>query len=142
MRYVVLVSHGNFALGLNSALEMFVGSDRKDILSISLSKGMGVDVFEKKVNELLAGMDKDAEVIVLADIIGGSPLTTTLKVLSKNELLQKSVVFGGVNLPLAINAVLMKDSVGMSELKEVIINESKEAIKELDLNLENNEDEI
>ena len=47
-----------------------------------------------------------------------------------------------MNLPLAINAVLMKDSAGMSELKEVIINESKEAIKELDLNLENNEDEI
>lgn len=142
MRYVMLVSHGDFALGLFSALQMFVGTDRKDILNVSLSNGIGADVFEEKVDNLLADISKDDEIIILADIIGGSPLTTVLKVLSNRELLQNTVAFGGMNLPLAINTVLMKDSVELSELKELIISEAKEAIKELNLNLENNDDEI
>ena len=43
MKYVLLVSHGMFAPGLHSALNMLAGGGREDILSASLEDGMGSD---------------------------------------------------------------------------------------------------
>ena len=40
MKYVLLVSHGMFAPGLHSALNMLAGGGREDILSASLEDGM------------------------------------------------------------------------------------------------------
>ena len=45
MKYVVLVSHGTFAPGLHSVLNMLAGGGREDILSTSLQDGMGADEF-------------------------------------------------------------------------------------------------
>lgn len=39
MKYVVLVSHGTFAPGLHSVLNMLAGGGREDILSTSLQDG-------------------------------------------------------------------------------------------------------
>lgn len=44
MKYVILVSHGKFANGLNDALSMLAGN-REDILSVGLENGKSVDEF-------------------------------------------------------------------------------------------------
>ena len=49
MRYVLLVSHGEFAPGLHKAIEMLAGSSREDVLSTSLKNGMGADEFADNV---------------------------------------------------------------------------------------------
>ena len=77
MRHLLIVSHGTFAPGLHSVLKMLVG-DRDDVVSTSLEDGMGADVFTANVQALVADFAADDEVVVLADIIGGSPLTCTL----------------------------------------------------------------
>ena len=43
MKYVVMVSHGEFAPGLHSAVKMMTG-DREDVLSTSLKDGMTAPV--------------------------------------------------------------------------------------------------
>lgn len=142
MKYVLLVSHGTFANGLHSVLDMMAGSDRNDILSTNLINGMTVETFEGEVEKLVEKISLEDEIILLADIIGGSPLTTTLNVLSKKDVLKNTIVFGGMNLSLALNAVLMKDVLEKDELKKVLINESKESIKEFQVNSEDNDDDI
>lgn len=142
MKYVLLVSHGTFANGLHSVLDMMAGSDRNDILSTNLINGMTVETFEGEVEKLVEKISIEDEIILLADIIGGSPLTTTLNVLSKKDVLKNTIVFGGMNLSLALNAVLMKDILDEDEFKEVLIKESKESIKEFEVNSEDNDDDI
>lgn len=142
MKYVLLVSHGTFANGLHSVLEMMAGSDRNDILSTNLINGMTIETFEIEVEKLVEKISLEDEIILFADIIGGSPLTTTLNVLSKKDMLKNTMVFGGMNLSLALNAVLMKDVLKADEFKEVIIKESKESIKEFEVNSEENDDDI
>ncbi len=141
MKYVLLVSHGTFANGLHSVLDMMAGSDRNDILSTNLINGMTVETFEGEVEKLVEKISLEDEIILLADIIGGSPLTTTLNVLSKKDVLKNTIVFGGMNLSLALNAVLMKDVLDEDEFKEVLIKESKESIKEFEVNSEDNDDD-
>ena len=83
MRYLILVSHGTFAPGLHNALGMMAGSDREDIRSTSLLDGMDVDTFSANFAELVKDITAEDEIILTADIIGGSPLTTALDVLTE-----------------------------------------------------------
>ena len=90
MKYVVLVSHGTFAPGLHSVLKMLAGGEREDILSASMEDGMGADVFTQRFQKAIEAVKQEDEIILLADIIGGSPLTNALDVLSQKGLLGRT----------------------------------------------------
>lgn len=135
MSKVILVSHGQLSAGLHDTLNMFATSE--DVLHFGLNKGESADDFGKRVLNELRTMDSNEEYIVLADIIGGSPLTTTLNVF--NELGIKNFrVLGGMNLAMAINAVLMKDA-GLDTAVSMALSESQQSVAEF--KLENSEDE-
>ncbi|MBR3358778.1 MAG: PTS fructose transporter subunit IIA [Solobacterium sp.] len=143
MRYVLLVSHGEFAPGLHKAIEMLAGS-REDILSTSLKNGMGADEFAVNLREVIKNITAEDEIAVFADIVGGSPLTTTANVLGEAGLLGKTIMVGGMNLPIVLNTVLSKDYA--EDLKEHIrssvIPESREMIQEFQVAVEESEDDI
>ena len=141
MKYVVLVSHGTFAPGLHSVLNMLAGGGREDILSTSLQDGMGADEFAENFGKLIEPVKEDDEIILLADIIGGSPLTTALDVLTKKGLLTKTTAFGGMNLPMALTATLMQDALDTESLKASLVSESRDAIKEMELKLDDDEED-
>ncbi len=82
MRYLVMVSHGTLAPGLHSVLKM-LGSDAPNILSTSLVDGMGADEYVENVKALLAPVTADDEVVLLGDILGGSPLTNAMNTLAE-----------------------------------------------------------
>ena len=140
MRYVVLVSHGTFAPGLHSVLKMLAGGDREDILSASMEDGMGADVFRERFERTVSVIKEDDEIILLADIIGGSPLTNALDVLSQKGLLGRTRAFGGMNLPMALTASMMKDGMDMDALADGMLQESRNAIQEMELNMAEEED--
>ncbi len=142
MKYVVLVSHGTFAPGLHSVLKMLAGGDRADILSASMEDGMGADAFVKRFEETIAPVKAEDEILVLADIIGGSPLTNALDVLSQKGLLEKTVAFGGMNLPMALTASMMKDALDGDSLAETLLQESKNGIQKMELNVADEEEEV
>ncbi|WP_287762925.1 hypothetical protein [Megamonas sp.] len=87
MKYVILVSHGKFANGLNDALSMLAGN-REDILSVGLENGKSVDEFTALFTEKVKDISNDDDVILLGDIIGGSPYDLTCEHLAfvKNKL--------------------------------------------------------
>ena len=142
MKYVVLVSHGTLAAGLHNALGMLAGENREDILSVGLENGMGADAFAQKVEETLSKVGAEDEIILLADLVGGSPLTTVANVIAKMSLLDRTVMIGGMNLPLALSAVLMKDAMEVTELKEMLLPEAREEMKEFHVAKDEEEDDI
>ena len=56
MRYLLLISHGTFAPGLHSVLDMLVGK-RDDILSTSMEDGMGADVFVENLKQTITHIE-------------------------------------------------------------------------------------
>jgi len=133
MRYLILVSHGTFAPGLHNALGMMAGSDREDIRSTSLLDGMDVDTFRANFTELVGDITAEDEIILTADIIGGSPLTTALDVLTEKGLLGKTLAIGGMNLPLVLTAAFADADTPLEELEQELTGEAKDQIKRFDL---------
>lgn len=143
MKYVVLVSHGTFAQGLHSVLKMLAGGDRADVLSTGMEDGMGADVFAERFKETISPIGDEDEIILLADIIGGSPLTNALDVAAKARMLDRTRAYGGMNLPMALTAVLMKDTVDKDTLEMSMLTESKNAMARMELHTEEDgEDDI
>ncbi len=142
MKYIVLVSHGTFAPGLHNALKMLAGEDREDILSTSLENGMGSDAYVENVRKCVEGIKEEDEVLLLGDLVGGSPLTLASNVIAERGLLSKTVIIGGVNLPLALSAALMKDGMEFNELADMLLLEAREVMQEFKVETEENEDEI
>lgn len=127
MKYVIMVSHGEFAPGLHTAVKMMCG-EREDVLSTSLKDGMGTPDFAKNFDSLIEKITPEDEIILLADILSGSPFTTSLAELDEKGLLGNTLVIAGMNLPLAISAVLMKDNMDLDTLKESLVSEGKTGI--------------
>lgn len=137
MKYVILVSHGKFANGLNDALSMLAGN-REDILSVGLENGKSVDEFVASFIEKVKDISTDDEVILLGDIIGGSPLTNATNVLVNKGI--KTVILGGMNLPLALTTVLMKDTVSLDEIADQVLEQARMAMQEFKIVEESEED--
>ena len=140
MRYLILVSHGTFAPGLHNALGMMAGSDREDIRSTSLLDGMDVDTFRGNFAELVGDITAEDEIILTADIIGGSPLTTALDVLTEKGLLGKTLAIGGMNLPLVLTAAFADADTPLEELEQELTGEAKDQIKRFDLGGDEDDD--
>ncbi len=140
MRYLILVSHGTFAPGLHNALGMMAGSDRENIRSTSLLDGMDVDTFRANFTELVGDITAEDEIILTADIIGGSPLTTALDVLTEKGLLGKTLAIGGMNLPLVLTAAFADADTSLEELEQELTGEAKDQIKRFDLGGDEDDD--
>lgn len=140
MRYLILVSHGTFAPGLHNALGMMAGSDREDIRSTSLLDGMDVDTFRANFTELVGDITAEDEIILTADIIGGSPLTTALDVFTEKGLLGKTLAIGGMNLPLVLTAAFADADTSLEELEQELTGEAKDQIKRFDLGGDEDDD--
>lgn len=141
MKYVLLVSHGTFAPGLKNALGMLLG-EREDLLAVSLENGMGADQFAGRVEAVLPRLGKEDELILFADIVGGSPLTTAANVIGQNGLLEQTTMVGGMNLPLVLSAMLSKDTADTKSLLETWIGESREQMKVFQVEAETSEEDI
>lgn len=140
MRYLLLVSHGTFAPGLHSVLDMLVGK-REDILSCSLRDGEGADEYVSELEKVVAPIAEDDEVIVMGDIIGGSPLTNALNVLAGCGLLARTRAFGGVSLPMALTAAFDLQADDPAALCASAVSEGQAAMREVELDLDDDDED-
>ena len=140
MRYLILVSHGTFAPGLHNALGMMAGRDREDIRSPSLLDGMDVDTFRANFTELVGDITAEDEIILTVDIIGGSPLTTAMEVLTERNLMQNTVAIGGMSLPLVLTAAFSDADASLREVADEVMEEGRSQIKAFRLDGEEDDD--
>ena len=141
MRYLLLVSHGTMAPGLHSVIRMLLG-DREDVLSYSMEDGVSADAFVAGLENVIAPITPEASVLVLGDIIGGSPLTNTLNTLTQKGLLARTIAIGGMSLPMAISALMAIDD-GMDDASLVAsaISEAREGARQVELALGDEDEE-
>lgn len=139
MRYHLIVSHGGFASGLAEALGMLVGK-REDVLQVSFRDGMALPAFQEQVREVTAPITAEDEVLVLADLVNGSPLTTTMAALAEGPGLANVRAVGGMNLPMAVAAIEGEDD-PLDETVEAMKACARDEVKQFQADA-GNEDEI
>ena len=133
MKYLILVSHGGLAEGLKTSLAMFAGDKMNQVIAVGLKEGKSVDDFAVVFRESISELTADDSVLVLADIVGGSPLTTAATVLEEAGKLDGALILGGMNLTMALTAVVMKDMMEGADLAQVILSEASTALQEFAL---------
>lgn len=141
MKYLLLVSHGTMAPGVHSVIRMLLG-DRDWLLSYSMEDGVSADEFIAELENVVEPIGAEDSVVVLGDIVGGSPLTNTLNTLTQKGLLANTVAFGGLSLPMAISAVMgIEDGLEGDEFAQNVVNEAREGAKKVELVLDEDEEE-
>lgn len=129
MRYVFIVSHGMLAEGMHDAVKMLSGNESDEIRSLGLARDMGADEFAARFRELLKPLQPEDEIILLADIVGGSPLSNAANVIAEEGLLERTLMIGGMNLALVLTVVLAKDDADFEEVKTDLLEEARASMK-------------
>lgn len=135
MKYLIMVSHGRFAEGVKTSLEMFAGDANDRVFALCLHNGKSADDFKKDVEDFLDQhkFKEEDEFIVLADIIGGSPLTTFLNVFSARGYLNRAVVLGGMNFTMALTATVSLDTMDKEAIAKTALSEAKTAVQQYEV---------
>ena len=135
MKYLIMVSHGRFAEGVKTSLKMFAGDANDRVFALCLHNGKSADDFKKEVEAFLdkQNFNDNDEFVVLADIIGGSPLTTFLNVFSERGYMDRAVVLGGMNFTMALTATVSLDAMDKDAIAKQALSEAKTAIQQYQL---------
>ena len=142
MKYLLLVSHGGLAEGLKTSLAMFAEDKMDQVIAVGLKNGKTVDDFAQDFRQAISGLTAEDSVIVLADIVGGSPLTTACSVLDELGKLDDAVILGGMNLPMAITSAVMKDMLEGDAFVQAVLPEAQAALQEFKIASDDEEDDI
>lgn len=119
---ILIATHGGLADGLLSAVELLAGKQEK-VKTIGLYHGDGIDEFTEKVAKAYEELDDGDGVMVFVDVLGGSPSNAVMKLMN-----QKSGVkaITGVNMPMVIQAVFVREEGTVEELCDVCSMAGKE----------------
>ena len=94
---IVIAAHGHLARELASTAAQIVG-ELPHVATCSVEPGASVDELRKHIKDAVAGVDEGEGVLVLADLLGGSPCTQSLMLCQAGKI----EVLTGVNLPMLL----------------------------------------
>ena len=115
---IIILTHGNLALELKSAMEHILGI-QKNIEIISIKPDDDLEIKKSALEESIKKVDEENGVIILTDMFGGTPSNLAISLLK----IGKVEIISGVNLPMLIKLVGLRDS---NDLQKVA-TESKES---------------
>lgn len=119
MRGILLVSHGQYAEAFKGSLKMIAG-EVTNLYSCCLLPSDGPDQFTEKLVALEADFDQYEEILIFADLFGGSPCNTSFIHFAQNP---KYHFIAGMNFPMVLTALLSE-----SEPVESLIEQGREGI--------------
>ncbi len=111
---VVLVSHANIAKEMLKVIEHIVGPQEK-ILAISIFPNDDMKLKRTEIVESVKKVESGKGVIVLTDMFGGTPSNLAISVMED----EKIEVVAGVNLPMLIKMMSVRDKKSIKELIKI-----------------------
>ena len=133
-RILVTASHHKMADGLKDTLNFVSGGVQE---TIALSAYLDNQPVEEAVDELMKGFAEEDEVIVLTDLTSGSVNQQFFRYRNRPH----THIVSGMNLPLALTTVLMKDNMDKEMLPQAVLGEAHEALKEFKLASDDDEED-
>lgn len=107
---LIVVTHGNLAKEFVKALEHVVGK-QDQIFPFCIHSEDAIDKKRKELLKLVKNQESDKGVIILTDMFGGTPSNLAISLLDLGNI----EVVAGVNLPMLIKLVSLRDKVSLKE---------------------------
>ncbi|WAH36030.1 PTS sugar transporter subunit IIA [Alicyclobacillus dauci] len=112
---VILVSHASLASGFLDASAMIVGP-QSQFESISFDHDSNLDTLFDSMWTRAQALDDGDGVLILADLLGGSPANTAAKLVSEQVRLVT-----GMNLPMLLDVLVNRQTKSLSELARLAV---------------------
>ena len=101
---LLIITHGNLALELRSAMEHMIG-DQNDIEIFSITPEDDIDIQKNNIEKKIKELNQGKGVIILTDVFGGTPSNLALNFLEPGII----EIMSGVNLPMLIKICQLRD---------------------------------
>ena len=101
---LMIITHGNLALELRSAMEHMIG-DQNNIEIFSITPEDDIDIQKNNIEKKLKELNQGKGVIILTDVFGGTPSNLALNFLDPGVV----EIMSGVNLPMLIKICQLRD---------------------------------
>jgi mannose/fructose/sorbose-specific phosphotransferase system IIA component len=124
---LLLVSHGDLADGMLSAMQLIVGQ-QEGVIAISLKETDSIDELGSRVDAAVEELHASGSVLLLVDLFGASPFNTCVKLLTKYPDLQ---VVTGMNLPMLLETVVQREGQSVEDLAKLASEAGKNGIRTL-----------
>ncbi|HVN95852.1 MAG TPA: PTS sugar transporter subunit IIA [Syntrophorhabdaceae bacterium] len=115
MTGLIVVAHFNLAKEMVAATELIVGK-QKQFEAVDVFPDANVDTLKEKIVQSLKKTDAGDGVIILTDMFGGTPSNISLSFLEAGKV----EVVAGVNLPMLIKLVTLREEKTLDELAAFI----------------------
>ena len=122
MRKYLIATHGTFAKGIYSTLEIIMGT-LENVFLIQAYTGENKSLKEE-IDQVLDQTNADDELIVFTDLMGGSVTNQILQYALKENVF----IISGFNLPLLLDIMLVDQEIPVNEVIETGINNAKDQI--------------
>lgn len=126
MLKVLVITHGKIGQELISTAELITGK-QDSVEAIELSSNESLAVLSARIEEKLKTSNQSEGVLILTDMLGGTPCNASLPFSKKYNI----EIISGVNLYMLISVFLNRDKIGINELTQKIIAEGKKSIEDV-----------
>lgn len=123
MTGILLLTHGRFCEGIVEGVEMLMGEPEK-LECLKLCSDDDVMLYRNQVAECIKRLDDGDGVLILTDLLGGSPYNAAASWL--NQFSAECIT--GVNLPMVLEALQAREEMPVRELAEHCIRTAVEGI--------------
>ncbi len=109
---IVIVTHGQLGEALIGTAEFIIGSRPGSIESVSIDLSENAEKLREKIDRGIKKVQGQAGVIILTDMFGGTPSNLSYSFLEEGRI----EVLSGVNLPVLIQAINMREKMALDQL--------------------------
>ena len=108
MTGIIITGHGHFPTGLLSAVSLVAGKPEK-VEAVDFTEGMSSEELKGQLKEAADRLEEQ-EILILADLTGGTPFNMAAAV-KMEETEKHFAVVSGVNMPALVEGVFFKSDV-------------------------------
>ncbi|MCW3118433.1 MAG: hypothetical protein JWM28_2515 [Chitinophagaceae bacterium] len=122
MRKFLIATHGTFAKGVKSSLDIIIGTvENVFLIEAYVNENKSI---ENEIIAVLENVKDEDELIIFSDLLGGSITNQVLRTALKENV----HVVSGFNLPLLIDVILADTETPVMEVIESAISNAKDQI--------------
>ena len=120
---IIIVTHGNLALELKSAMEHILGA-QKNIEVICISSDDDLDEKKNDIKGSIKRIDNNNGIVMLTDMFGGTPSNLAISFLKTDKI----EIISGVNLPMLVKLIGLRDSNDLNKVAQEAKNTGQKYI--------------
>lgn len=120
---LIIVGHGEFAKGINSAIELVAG-EQKLVEVVPFLQNHSTDDLKINIEKALKKMATE-EVLIFTDIPGGSPFKAAVELSMTREGIE---VIAGTNVPMVMEILFDREGTNLIEVRNKAMDAGKQQI--------------